>query len=274
MSSFVLTKYRAEIATCKKYLEKAESDPKSKNIHRLRVSIKKLRALNKLVKPYLVSPGEVRYLHLLDQIFSVAGRLRETQINYQLVSGNKGKCWRYYRVYLKETTRKSGKELNSELKKFDHEEINRLEALVTSSLKKDKQPLQSSLIHLSTSLNRIFTLVQGVQDDQSLHSIRKNVRRAHETLNLVKGQKLPFDHHELVSGLSKLQDRIGEWHDHVILVRSLEFFMENQPPEADLSSLRRQVKKMQSKNSAARAEIFELVKERIPVMISKSGLDI
>jgi CHAD domain-containing protein len=276
MSSFLLTKYRNELKSFKKHLDKTRARQTSGNIHKLRVSIKKLRVMNAVVLPLLERPKHIKMLYLFDKLFKSAGRVRETQINIKLVTAIDKNYLKPYLGTQKSSLKSAGKVLKRELMDFDLNELSKLEKAVQQALSKssDQEQLQHATNCLVRSLNKINALLLSPHNDRSLHSIRKNVRRCTEILKLTSDAEVTFKTKKLLSGMRAIQQHIGTWHDQAMLFQSINEFMQFHEPAVRWVNLRKFNSKTQLEANKSRDEIYDELKCELPNLIKQSNLKI
>ncbi len=210
------------------------SDFDADAIHELRVSFKKIRAVFLLIERLfpqdfnaLAEEGRLR------EFFRLSGRIRDTQVQQQLLSVNAlnlGSTFGEYQIYLQNTESKAIKKLHKFIKVHNAE--NDL---------KEKQEKAEHLISKAENEQVRFQIVQFVDElfksarelqsdyehDENLHEIRRKLKQCHILLSV-------FDQNDpdlpqlssTLKRLDKVNELLGDWHDHLIAMEMLDRFLE------------------------------------------------
>ena len=232
--------------------------------------------MNAVILPLLESPEHIKMLHLFDKLFKSAGRVRENQINIKLITAIDKNYLKPYLQTQKSSLKSAGKVFKRELKDFNLNELRKLEKVVQQALSKssNRALLQDATNCLVRSLDKINGLLRLSYDDRSLHAIRKNVRRCTEILKLTSDANVTYKTKKLLSGMTAIQQHIGNWHDQAILLQSINDFMHLHEPAARSVNLRKFTSKMHIKANKSRDEIYDELQRELPILIEKANLKV
>ena len=232
--------------------------------------------MNAVILPFFERPEHIKMLHLFDKLFKSAGRVREIQIHIKLVTAVDKNYLKPYLSTQKSSLKSAGKVLKRELKDFHLNELGTLEKVVHQALSKssNQAQIQDATNCLVRSLNKINGLLLAPYDDRSLHAIRKNVRRCTEILKLASDADVTYKTKKLLSGMTAIQQHIGNWHDQATLLQSINEFMQFHEPAARSVNLRKFTSKTQLMAYKTREEIYDELKSELPILIKKSNLKI
>ena len=120
--------FEKHLSAFRKYLKKTQKNQGVEDIHELRVSIKKLRAILSLLE--ISSKGQItkkKHYDLFYNLFKSCGKVREAQVNLELVSKFENMVHLHpYFDFLTNEQRKGNKQMSRELEKFSLVKLNSL----------------------------------------------------------------------------------------------------------------------------------------------------
>lgn len=221
---------------------------KKDDIHRLRVDIKKLKALYRLLE--LLLPKQYRakeQIAPLKKIFKRAGDIREAQIN---LAGIKqfilpGTIVTHYSFFLKEQEKEARRQLKKNIKHFKEKSLDntRLSNLY-------KQLTFHKIEHiLYTESGNIQKLSHGRLTVARLHEIRKRLKSLAEIIKLVQCVRPDFLPNTLPVMLKQTETLIGQWHDRIMLIQSLtNYMLRHKPSVADRTAIRKVILAIRTQN--------------------------
>jgi CHAD domain-containing protein len=185
------------------FLEKKDSE----DIHRLRVAIKKIRALAWLQKKCGASGAQAQ-ADRLKKIFKHAGRIRTSQVMLSLI-GDIGKAGR------KIIASEKRKELAS-TRAFKKQKPRYHDLLFSVGKTTHVHPMKKKRVLrvYKKALRKTDSLLHSEEDEQ-IHESRKRIKRLiynYPLLGKKAKKKLGLDK----KFLGKAEETIGEWHDAVI----------------------------------------------------------
>lgn len=194
----------------------------AENVHQLRVAIKKLRAILTLIERLPPTIHVDSYCGHLKPVFDAAGKLREIQLNHQLMQhyckGMKS-CRRRYLL---------------RADKARHRLLTRLGQLDTDGLQLCHEGIRTAMLTIDDAaaiseanalirhrLRKISKLARHVDDNHKLHRIRINLRIINETLKLLNAiggvNATTVD----IKQTKAAADAIGDWHDYGVAIEAL-----------------------------------------------------
>ena len=195
------------------------------DIHQLRVTIKELRALWMLIewasqKTYKKAP----HFSSISPLFKKAGQLREAQVNYSMVQNMRTSYMKYYKEHLIDVQEITVVHLLVTMESFDLEGYQKLNKGMYEAID-NLTPLdfRKSIVEIILQKSvKIENLRKSLPNDKKLHKIRTHLKVIKELFQIMKTLNL-------TKGLEKLRNQniticryMGEWHDHVVLLHSLQ----------------------------------------------------
>jgi CHAD domain-containing protein len=243
--------YKKWVASFQKSIFKAGITARDKDIHKARVVLKKIFALLNFFEILEAAGfGHIKNSNLFRKIFTEAGKLRELQVNLQLVEkychAPHTAC--PFSEYLAKEVKKCSKEFITAIIRFDE---NKLKSL-NKTIKKFCDRMSSETVSvkayeflLSKAL-KIGFLAERSKDEAGIHKIRKELKKMKAVTSLLNQIESRKEREFLIKKLERAEALIGEWHDHVVLVDYLNQFMQKEtvieePFKARLLDLREKV---------------------------------
>jgi len=200
--------------------------PTRKNIHQLRVAIKKIRAVLRLIeRTSKGSFNKTEHFEMFSALFQSAGKVREAQVNGKLIKKYTDAEGLSYMNYLEDIESRAAEQLSEEARALN---TLKLEVLNKELLKKarkvsDEDIRQEATKYISHNLKKV---IQYSDDLQKLHTVRKIVRTISVVLKYLSYDPSgTYNEANLYYVVDKLNDMIGEWHDGQVLVDSIRSFM-------------------------------------------------
>ena len=202
-------------------------------IHDMRVAIKRLRAVNLLIerlhpRKFDSVSGEGR----IRDLFRLSGRIRDTQVQQQLLSAcleHSGTTHSEYLHYLKKSEQKSIRKFNKSLAETDAEaELEDLQKLASELISDSTDDaITRQIILFAEELMAVSRAMRHDQaHDENLHEIRRKLKSCHYLLTLF--DKDDPDHRQLssiIKRLDKVNELLGQWHDQVVAMEMLGKFI-------------------------------------------------
>jgi CHAD domain-containing protein len=215
------------------HLYKTLTAPAKEDIHQLRTNTKKLRALWSLISSLDKDKARKTALsNLVDPVFSHAGTVREIQLNQEMSEKYRAQYLETYRSFLKAELKRSKRTMLAALKAFDMQRFNELstafihlvDQIPTSAIETE---LARRIIHHADS---VWQLKRALPHRKKLHKIRIHLKALKELLLVARMLSKKLMVKPLLDQLKKLEDRIGDWHDKVVLARSMEYYVQEKAP--------------------------------------------
>ena len=226
---FILEYFDRQLDEFSVFLKRIPGVYKMKDIHQIRVRIKRLKAIFRLLE--FIHPVEFRAkdrFRLFKPVFKNAGLIRESQINLSLLANYSGtdKLYKSYSKYVANLRSEWNANLDSAVSAFNHNHLIQIKEEVHKYFSKSTE---TELVGLLTDF--IYAECERIKDmiDES-----GRIEYAHEGRIILKNIKPVlallwprvdsiFDetHYKSLNTSEKL---IGNWHDRVVLLDSLTRF--------------------------------------------------
>ncbi|MBE9491269.1 MAG: CHAD domain-containing protein [Bacteroidetes bacterium] len=214
-------------------LELARKNDNTEAIHNLRLSLKRIKVLlqyieyisNKVIK----AEDELKNIKGL---FKKAGRLRDIQVQIQLLQtyeqGLKVK-FRKYEKFLTKLESKGQKKYINAYTAFDKNYLDKLEFQIKNILKDIADEIigEKATLLMKDKLHIIRNIYYKEKNEKSFHKIRTQFKDIIYLNNMVQG-KLPVDEVLKINDerLGELGNLLGTWHDKLTALTYLETFNE------------------------------------------------
>ncbi len=167
----------------KKYSNNTTKNFNTESIHKFRVEYKKLRAFFRMLSQAKGTAQKIKIPKPLKQAYAIAGRLRDLQLQQQLLtktSGKKGAAFLQNKI---DTTK------TALLKAISKNPVS-ISKKKTSILLPDKYPLRCFKIFIQTKQSSANGIVSKKQlADAGFHAIRKIIKDLFYNLQLYKGDE-------------------------------------------------------------------------------------
>lgn len=225
--------YRTLVEAFDRAFAKIREKQKVKHIHRLRVSVKKMRAIWKILDASNAHPPDETLRVQVGSIFSAAGRLRESQVNQDIVSGHKLQFLSGFHDHLIISERRRIQELKEVMEDIDPIDLHRRQRKVIKWIAGlhtfDIPELVSGCI---SDEYRQAVDVPDAESGTDLHTVRKHIRNMDTLLELLIRLDATAEIEDARQGLKPLMDQLGKWHDDLVLLEELDLYIEEIPDGA------------------------------------------
>lgn len=197
----------------KKLLKSYPLDNDIETLHKIRVEIKKIKAINELVNNHVKGFHSHRMYVPLRDIFRVAGKIREPEVFYELLI-------RYEIEGIADSRIPGSGTQDTLLRKFQQEIPHYIDVV-----KSQKKRLWKVLVKIKAKNVRRYVKereaalrlqLKGKWTKSALHKVRKTVKQIlylRETSRALRNGSGSF--------LDKMQELIGQWHDVELLLSVL-----------------------------------------------------
>ncbi len=216
------------------YLELCLIHPEAELVHELRLSIKKLRAFHKLAEYLSVNEiGEhIHIKHRVRQLYKVAGQLRDTQVQIELLARFEhqiGIEYLEFDMWLKTREKKQIQRFGKKPQQVvpqatalsTHQKIGDLLALTD-----DETILSSAADVLSGMCSAARDLSAGNMNEQNLHRVRTITKQMRYIINIMAHSYHDFKFDEIsMDSLREIEASAGNWHDNLVRVQLLEKYL-------------------------------------------------
>lgn len=226
---FIVNYFNKQISDIRSLLDEIPGVYKVRDIHQLRVRIKRLKAVFRLLE--FIHPVEFKakdHYRLFKPVFNSAGLIRESQINLGLLEKFKGteKLYKSYSKYINKLRPGWDTNLDKLIESFNYSRIDEIVQHVNDLFSRNTY---LELIGLSTDfiyseLDRIKVLLDESEKHEYIHEVRIILKNIKPTLGLI----WPLDESTFekshYNSLTKTETLIGNWHDRLILSEALSLF--------------------------------------------------
>lgn len=225
-----------QIESYEKHRQLILADPDMEDIHQLRLSIKRIRALFELLEALEPENFSVRkQLGKIRHVFQCSSHIRDLQVQQLLLqdfSISLGLSFKKFEKYLTKQEKDSNKLLIRQLKKTTDNSLRSLLPLVeeyfegTYTKTQTDQKILWAVKHILLSIN---DREKETLTDDRFHEIRGRLKTAHYLLSLITGKKKELSTlNEMLEKLHLTEELLGKWNDRVVALRLLiNFFRVN-----------------------------------------------
>jgi CHAD domain-containing protein len=222
--------HRAILKSFREDFNKISAGFREDNIHRLRLDIKKIRALYKLLES--ISPGRfdagIKAL-CFEGLFSNAGNVRELQVNKARVKAMKfpSSAKQAYIHSINCEIRELYSSLESSLLYFDPSYLNRNDISVmalSETLPTDKFKSEGRKF-IKNCCRKIRKLNTKKASDATLHKIRKQLKEMVAAAKLMYSINPDLVGKKFIKEIKEIEETIGIWHDNTVLIESMDDFV-------------------------------------------------
>ena len=221
--------YKDQERSFLKHLKGAKSLEEEK-IHKLRVDVKRLRSLFKFLEVMDKNKFSRRKaMKLFAPVFKAAGKIRTTTLNLKMTRSYRTKAIAGFKKYLLAREKQEEKDLRKEIKAFNKNKFKKIDKKTFSLFNKAGQNAveKNSSKFLEDLFVKIRKDMPDISKDENFHDVRKklkDVKTISKLLEDVAPKKTGADRQKKVE---VVEEKIGKWHDSVILAEELEKFIGN-----------------------------------------------
>lgn len=263
MKTYLCKYYKKKKRFILSFFEKPASSLKMEDIHKLRVNIKKSRAVFHLL--YILSPKGFKAFRkdVFDDVFKNSGKIRELQINrndikqYNLISSDTLP----YIQYSKRKEKKRMKVLKKNIDNFDYNLLYKTDEKIKHLCNKvsRKEIIKKSITFIIGEAQKIKKLKANIDNVYKAHELRKHLKSIDAIASLLFQMKQNKSHEKILTDVKQTGVALGEWHDKEVLIDSLEKFLKKDKKKSSdkLIPLNNLVKRIRSENK-------QLLKKSIP----------
>ncbi len=216
------------------YLELCLIHPEIELVHELRLSIKKLRAFHKLAEHLFLNNTD-EHIHIKNRVrklFVVAGKLRDTQVQIQMLTlfeEQTGIDYTDFRKWLQRLESKQILRFNKKpqqviphaMAQSTHQKIGNQLALADN-----ETILDGAGKVLEELLLNAQNLASGNMNDRNLHRLRTITKRMKYILNIIHHSYPDYTFIAVpVESLREIEAIAGNWHDNLVRIEMLDRFI-------------------------------------------------
>jgi CHAD domain-containing protein len=226
---FLQAYYDRQLADVISCLEVIPGNYRVRDIHKMRVRIKRLRAVFRLLE--YCNPEEFRAKDLYrpyKAVFKGVGKVRERQINsglfreYPLAGSLRRSYYRYINIMMQRWS----PGLDALIQSFDYAAIEDASRKIESYLSGCSEPELTRVADefINSEILRINKLLKEEDDLHYIHEVRIILKNIKPLLGLLRRRRhsdLTGEHYDRIVETEKL---IGSWHDRHVFSQSLKMF--------------------------------------------------
>jgi len=258
---FLYALYDEKIQSFLYYLEEVKKSYRIENVHQLRVNTKRIDAIYQLIESATATNFNAEsHLKPIKDIFKIAGKLREGQVNLELLKTYNVNPDAYlaYSLDIEKLQVKTIRELRKTVKKFDKISFDHTIDMVKAYCKQTEQNelMDKMYEYIQMKARSIQKLLQKKQKPKNVHRIRKRLKAIDPILSLLCNTNYEKFNNNSIESLKESALYIGEWHDRIILLKSINILVEN------LNGRNRNLKKVF-------AELSRLIEKDIDKLVEK-----
>ncbi|MCX6306456.1 MAG: CHAD domain-containing protein [Bacteroidetes bacterium] len=244
IGEFLYRFYRKRTSSFLAHVYKASITGDSRDIHRARLDVKRIFALYGLFE--MLDPAIFKHrggYKLFRPLYRQAGKIREIQVNYILLANPLPHTFECssFTLWLKEEEHNAASKFLLMVKKFKEAELTDTDKMIEkichcSSIFKLRS---KTMAYIIDKAEQVKDLQLNQPDEDDIHKIRKTLKAMATISTLVYSVKSGKWLDQVITSLNKTEMMIGDWHDRVVLKKSIERFLaENRNvPEPELHSL-------------------------------------
>jgi len=212
------------------YLKQCMHIPEAEMVHQLRLSIKKLRAFNKLAEQLCLTEMD-EHIHMkqrVTQLYKMAGQLRDTQVQLQMLISLEESSGTEYPEFRSWLLRREKKRIERFIKKLKHPvnsatpHITHRKIEKTLAAASDITLLNAAGTVLVSLLANARKLALGRMSDNDLHRIRILSKQMRYIFSIMQHSYPAFKFNDLsVDLLREIEATTGHWHDCLVKIELL-----------------------------------------------------
>jgi CHAD domain-containing protein len=217
------------------YLALCIEDPDSEIVHQLRVSIKRLRAVLHFAE-HVAGNDDInakKQLKSLRKLFKVAGRIRDVQVQQNLIPAYETRLnskFGHYLSYLEKLEKQYVKNFNTFIENARplHKLTARGELIEKSLALLTPEEIRSRAEQLiSSRCHHLRQMLGANPDDKQLHEMRTIIKQMRYIMSVMQ-KSAPESAEAAVSitDLTEAEELLGKWHDVVVGIEFLSNFRE------------------------------------------------
>jgi CHAD domain-containing protein len=264
--------YDSEIRKFRTNTKGLPAEPSAQELHELRLWLKRLWAdfcLLEWVTHGRFNAGDqfLRY----QPLFKKAGRMRELQQGCKMAAnaGLQRSIVHRYIEYKAAKRKKYRYGISKEIRRLGKMSMDAKRMNKTAlHIKMNREEFACRLAAaIESSLRRMQKLNALRRDNSNVHKLRKALKILHRAMKLYMKLTSVQSMNENIKHLKKAEKRLGDWHDGVVLMRSLHHFLYDMNLTPDVAaSVKYVIKRLEMKNTlllkATRSEIKILFDKR------------
>jgi CHAD domain-containing protein len=252
---FLYHYYQKRIASFLLNIYQAGITAKEEDIHKARVDLKKIFALFDFFKMigFDMFKNE-KPQQIFNAVFNAAGKIREIQMNLLYIEnlGENDPALKLFSRYLKNNSKKKTRLFIQSIINFDERRLTK----IRGNIKKNCRDLAiENIIHKCDEFFQMHSAKikkyrLKSDETENIHKIRKEMKEISSIAGLLNLLKVDECTENLIKALNQAELLIGEWHDRIVLNKSLNHFIKvNENKQEQIINTLERVKKNVDKNT-------------------------
>ncbi|MBS0010340.1 MAG: CHAD domain-containing protein [Bacteroidales bacterium] len=266
--SFLLDYYKVQVEDICLSMKAITGTYKMKDIHTLRVRIKRLKSVFRLLE--FMHPADFKakdHYRLFKPVFKSAGLIRESQMNRSLLKKYPGteKLRKSYSRYIARLRLEWDTNLDRSILSFNYSGLDDLYGRIKELLSGITEKELSS--YIVSFIKRETGRIKQMYDDEHrldyLHEIRIIMKNIKPLLGLVWDRKDNNFNKQHLESLNSTETLIGDWHNRLILSESVALFFNARTKNKEKISAQyfNLQKELEKNNKSDHARILESIGE-------------
>ena len=236
--------YRKRSASFLAHVYKASVTGDSKDIHRARLDVKRIFALYGLFE--MLDPTIFKHhggYKLFRPLYRQAGKIREIQVNYILLEKMQTQPDEYSSliIWLRKEEHRAISLFLQMVRRFNEDDLSDMDNLIEATCNRSSifKLRSKTIIYIRTMARKVKDIQLTDPGEDDIHEIRKTLKAMSTIATLVLSVKSGKWLDQVITSLNKTEMMIGDWHDQVVLRKSIERFLKENSdiPPTELNSL-------------------------------------
>lgn len=234
MHTYLLDYLKTQQKELNQNLKKAKETFDFDAIHDFRVNIKRIRSVFKLMEyidPEFFNTKEM--FKDVKKLFKSAGLIRDMQVQIRLILYFEEKYaikHINFKHFLEQKEAIGRDKLINAIAKFNTEGLTKKYQYIESYLNKyfSITTENKTFALLSDRVHEVKTIADISNDEESVHDIRAKLKDVTYLLKIMSNAKHPKLESYDMSRVKDLAQKLGEWHDRVVLYYLIDIFLKSQ----------------------------------------------
>jgi len=227
--AFIVDYFDKQVDDICSFLDSIPGRYKMKDIHQLRVRVKRLKAIFRLLE--FMHPVEFKakdHFRLFKPVFKSSGLIRESQINLSLLKKFQGteKLHKPFSKYITKLRPEWNTNLNKSIDSFNYSRLDQIGQSVNDFFSRNTDLELVGLItdFIYSEFDRIKLLLDESDELEYIHEVRIILKNIKPLLSMLCPHDDSFFEKNHYNSLNRTETLIGNWHDRLVLSEALSMF--------------------------------------------------
>jgi CHAD domain-containing protein len=200
------------------------------DIHKARIDLKKIFALFEFFKMIGVDKLKIKEPQkIFNAVFAVAGKIRENQMNFLYIEHlvENDTLLQLFSKYLENNSKKKIKRFIQSIIRVDEKRLAKIRRTIKKICRNIdiEKIIQKCDVFFQLHAAKIKKYRLKSDETENIHKIRKEMKKISAIADLLNLLRVDGLMENLIPALIKTELLIGEWHDRIVLNKSLERFI-------------------------------------------------